>query len=104
MGFPFLAPLSPWTVEVLKEREESTFDTAFRNPYVILTSGALVVKGIAKSEQDARNEEIKDLINTPPNYPNAYKGCIISNNSNKEKNYSLKYFLGESKILLKQTY
>jgi hypothetical protein len=95
MGFPFLAPLSPWTVEVLKEREESTFDTAFRNPYVILTSGALVVKGIAKSEQDARNEEIKDLINTPPNYPNAYKGCIISNNSN---NIGLSYQTGKTII------
>ena len=80
MGFPFLAPLSPWVVEVLKEREESTFDTAFRNPYAILTSAALVVKGTAKTDQNERKTELEKLIRTPPN--DSYKGCIISNNSN----------------------
>ena len=82
MGFPFLAPLSPWIVEVLKEREESTFDTAFRNPYAILTSGALVVKGTAESDQEKRKTQLVGLITNPPDYPKSYKGCIISNNSN----------------------
>ena len=80
MGFPFLAPLSPWIVEVLKEREESTFDTAFKNPYAILTSAALVVQGTAKTDEKERKEQLKELINNPGD--NSYKGCIISNNSN----------------------
>jgi hypothetical protein len=80
MGFPFLAPLSPWIVEVLKQREENTFDTAFRNPYAILTSAALVVRGTAETDQNKRKEQLKALIKTPPN--SSYKGCIISNNSN----------------------
>ena len=81
MGFPFLAPLSPWIVEVLKEREENTFDTAFKSPYAILTSAALVVKGTAKTDQNERKTQLEELIRNPP--PNdSYKGCIISNNSN----------------------
>lgn len=93
MGFPFLAPLSPWIVEVLKEREESTFDTAFRNPYAILTSGALVVKGTALTDQNERKKQLQDLINNPGD--NSYKGCIISNNSN---DIGLSYQTGETII------
>jgi hypothetical protein len=93
MGFPFLAPLSPWTVEILKEREDSTFDTAFRNPYAILTSGALVVHGVAKANQNERKTELEELIRTPPK--ESYKGCIISNNSN---NTGLSYQIGETII------
>jgi hypothetical protein len=93
MGFPFLAPLSPWIVEVLKEREDSTFDTAFRNPYAILTSGALVVKGTAEADQDKRKKQLQDLINTPPK--ESYKGCIISNNSN---DVALSYQTGKTII------
>ena len=80
MGFPFLAPLSPWITEVLKQREENTFDTAFRNPYAILTSAALVVKGTAETDPKKRKEQLDGLINKPPN--DSYKGCIISNNAN----------------------
>ena len=93
MGFPFLAPLSPWVVEVLKEREESTFDTAFRNPYAILTSGALVVKGTAETDPNKRKEQLNNLINNPPD--NSYKGCIISNNSN---DIGLSYQTGKTTI------
>ena len=93
MGFPFLAPLSPWIVEVLKEREESTFDTAFKNPYAILTSGALVVKGTALTDQNERKKQLQDLINNPGD--NSYKGCIISNNSN---DIGLSYQTGETII------
>lgn len=52
----------------------------FRNPYAILTSAALVVKGTAEPDQNKRKEQLKGLIKTPPN--GSYKGCIISNNSN----------------------
>ena len=93
MGFPFLTPLSPWIVEVLKEREESTFDTAFKNPYAILTSGALVVKGTALTDQNERKKQLQDLINNPGD--NSYKGCIISNNSN---DIGLSYQTGETII------
>ena len=93
MGFPFLAPLSPWVVEVLKQREESTFDTAFRNPYAILTSGALVVKGTAETDPNKRKEQLNNLINNPPD--NSYKGCIISNNSN---DIGLSYQTGKTTI------
>jgi hypothetical protein len=93
MGFPFLAPLSPWIVEVLKEREESTFDTAFRNPYAILTSAALVVKGTASTDQNERKTQLEKLIRTPPN--DSYKGCIISNNSN---DVGLSYQTGKTTI------
>jgi hypothetical protein len=94
MGFPFLAPLSPWIVEVLKEREEDTFNTAFRNPYAILTSGALVVKGTALADQNERKKQLEDLINHPPT-DKSYKGCIISNNSN---DIGLSYQTGETLV------
>ena len=92
MGFPFLAPLSPWIVEVLKEREDDTFNTAFRNPYAILTSGALVVKGPVLRDQNERKKQLEDLINNPPTNE-SYKGCIISNNSN---DIGLSYQTGET--------
>jgi len=83
MGFPFLAPLSPWIVEIMNEREESTFDTAFRNPYAILTSGALVVKSNPpSSDSESRKSQLVDLIQHPEKATGRYRGCIISNNAN----------------------
>jgi hypothetical protein len=95
MGFPFLAPLSPWIVEVLKEREENTFDTAFKNPYAILTSAALVVRGTAKTDELERKKELQELILNPDKDGKSYKGCIISNNSN---DISLSYQTGKTLV------
>jgi hypothetical protein len=94
MPFPFFAPLSPWIVQVMEERESNPIKSIYRSPFVILTSGALVVKGsqgIADQDQNARREEIKKLLDG--NQSDGYSGCIISNNIN---NLELSYSTGET--------
>ena len=77
MGFPYLAPLAPWVIDIMKQREDYPEMATFKSPWVILTSGALVVKGKASSDVEVRRKEILDKIETPGNL--SYKGCIISN-------------------------
>ena len=62
MPFPFLAPLSPWIKDIMTQRESSPLMTSFKSPWVILTSPALVVKGSAEKEPEARKLELLKLI------------------------------------------
>jgi hypothetical protein len=91
MGFPFLAPLPPWTVDIMEQREENKTMTTYKNPWVVLTSGALVVKGKASKDAATRRKELVDKMNNPGN--DAFKGCIISTNIN---DMELMYSLGKT--------
>lgn len=87
MGFPYLAPLAPWVIDIMKQREDYPEMATFKSPWVILTSGALVVKGKASSDVETRRTELLAKIKTPEDP--SYKGCIISNNiNNTELSYS----------------
>jgi len=80
MPFPFLAPLSPWITDIMNQRESSPLMTSFKSPWVVLTSAALVVKGSADTDIDKRRDELKKIIDEGGG-KDAYKGCIIANNS-----------------------
>jgi len=83
MAFPYFSPLSPWIVNVMEEREKNPILASIKNPFVILTSGALVVQstGNVSSDPSERKKQIIKLIKDPGS-EKSYKGCIISNNIN----------------------
>lgn len=93
MPFPFLAPLSPWIVDIMKQREDTPLMTSFKSPWVVLTSAALVVKGAALKDPIERKKELLGLIDKPGD--NSFKGCIIANNSH---NLNLTYANGNTPV------
>ena len=85
MGFPYLSPLKEWTVKVLNKREENPQLLSLRMPFVILVSGAKVVKSSAKKQSSKeRTEELKKIL---ANEGEGYNGCIISNQNDISLNY-----------------
>lgn len=92
MPFPFLAPLKPWVVDVMELREKNPHMVAYKNPYAVMTSSALVMKGAGSVETDKqkRKKQIIDIINGTTVSNDTYRGCIISNNiNNVDLSYSL---------------
>jgi len=81
MGFPFLAPIKPWVVDVLTERENNKQMVVYKNPWITLTSAALVGKGKTEMAESDRLKEIKKLIESTSKQQGAYYGCIIANNA-----------------------
>jgi hypothetical protein len=94
MPFPFLAPLSPWITDIMKQRESNPLMTSFKSPWIVLTSAALVVKGSADPDVTKRKEELLKLIKTKGG-DDSYKGCIIANNSH---DLNLTYATGKTPI------
>ena len=93
MPFPFLAPLSPWIVDIMKQREDSPLMTSFKTPWVVLTSAALVVHGQALKDPTERKKELLGLIKNPGD--KSFKGCIIANNSH---DLNLTYATGNTPV------
>ena len=63
MAFPYLAPIKSWMKSVLEEREQHPTDTALKMPWIVLTSGAKVIKGSSKSENAKEKvETLKKII------------------------------------------
>lgn len=78
MGFPFIAPLKPWIKTKLENREKFSYENFRLSPFLILSSGAIVTNNTTDI-----TKAIKD-----GNYDNsAFKGCIISNQSEFTKLY-----------------
>ncbi len=69
MPFPFVAPLKKEIEDKLKERELYGLSNHKFSPFIILSSGAVVTN---------QSENILDTIKNGT-YTNAYKGCVISN-------------------------
>ena len=87
MPFPYLAPIKKWMKDVLEEREKNPNDTALKMPWVILTSGAKVIKaGEGKQDAQQRIDKLKELIRNNEG-PEVYCGCIIKNNIDVPLNY-----------------
>ena len=87
MGFPYLAPIKGWMKSVLEEREQHQTDTALKMPWIVLTSGAKVVKSTSNSNNAAdRVETLKKIIGGTSGITEYY-GCIIKNNIDVALNY-----------------
>lgn len=97
MAFPFVAPFDPWVKEVLQIRQKNPIISTLKSPFVVMTSGAKVIKnigGLEATNQDGskktRIQVLKELLD-PKNQKSlkdTYEGCIISNNVN---NLALSY-------------
>ena len=88
MGFPFIKPLDDWMEKKLKVREETQKLVALANPFVVLSSTAIATNDSVKAENGkVSGEKIKDILNGKSDKI-IYKGCIISNQIDKEKVYS----------------
>jgi hypothetical protein len=95
MGFPYFSPLYPWAIDTMYEREDNPHMAAFRTPFVVMTSAALVTKvgaEVAEPDEEVRKKRIKDAIDGKGKSP-TYRGCIISNNIN---NLDLSYSKNET--------
>lgn len=103
MPFPFLTPLPPWVSDIMLDREENQLKGSFKNPYAVLTSGAIVTKAdTPSSEQDKRKKQLIKILNEQPSNKK-YEGCIIANNINYTNksgigNSELSYSLGETVV------
>jgi hypothetical protein len=87
MAFPYLAPIKSWMKSVLEEREQNPTDTALKMPWIVLTSGAKVIKASSKSESaEERVETLKKIIESRSGITE-YCGCIIKNNIDVALNY-----------------
>jgi hypothetical protein len=88
----YLAPLKTWVVDILEEREKNPNKANTKMPFVIMTSGAKVIKstGSIKTKQEAI-DRTKEIISN--NTGVEYQGCIISNQINPSLNYSLQQTL-----------
>lgn len=84
----YLAPLKKWVVDILEGRENNSKVSNTKMPFVIMTSGAKVIKsgGPANTKEEAL-KRTKEIIQN--NTGVEYKGCIISNQINPALNYSL---------------
>lgn len=88
MGFPYLAPLKPWIKEVFEEREISKNLKHLSSPFIVLTSGAKVVKSTVESSPDQKAQKLKDILGSKT--PATYHGCVITNHSNTDMLYEKK--------------
>jgi len=79
MGFPYLAPLKPWIKDILEEREENKNLKHLSSPFIVLTSGAKVVKSTPESDAEKREDKLKKILEHKE--PATYHGCIITNAS-----------------------
>jgi hypothetical protein len=104
MGFPYLAPVKKWVVDILKEREYSTdvvsptspktisnnFNSVLKRPWVTLTSGAKVTKQPMKGlTAEDRAKKLEELYTQKASDSKDYLGCIIRNDLDREAKYQL---------------
>ena len=81
--FPYLAPVKDWTVEVFNDREANPIDDNLLMPWMILTSGAKVLKTKVASDSKTAAADYESLIKNS-NSIEQYSGCIIKNNTTPE--------------------
>jgi hypothetical protein len=92
MGFPYLAPLKGWVVDVLKDREASysvggdtnPINNHLKMPWATLVSAAKVtqVNGLKKLDAKARGEELQKIVSSNSSNSKDFFGCIIRNDIN----------------------
>ena len=82
MPFPFIKPLEEWIVKKLEERESNRNYISTLSPFVMMSSGAIILKGKTP-------DEIKKLFETQDYGSDAttYHGCVITNTTDVSKLY-----------------
>jgi hypothetical protein len=82
MPFPFIKPLEEWIVKKLKEREADRNYITTLSPFVMMSSGAIILKGKTP-------DEIKKLFETQDygSDTTTYHGCVITNTTDVSKLY-----------------
>lgn len=82
----YLAPLKKWVVDILEQRESDNKISNTKMPFIIMTSGAKIIKG---KPQPTKLETLKNIEKIlKDKEPAEYHGCIISNKINPNLNYS----------------
>ena len=85
----YLAPLKKWVVNVLEGREANPKLSNKKMPFVIMTSGAKIVKVDSKDDTKEKVlEKVKNILTNKVGSKVEYQGCIISNQINPSINYS----------------
>jgi hypothetical protein len=86
MPFPFLAPLKPEIVKILKERQAPDFASKIKrnllSPFIILSSGAVVQKNTDK-------QAVRGMIENNAWSSAKYKGCVVANTTDISNRYQL---------------
>jgi hypothetical protein len=83
----YLAPLKKWVVDILEERENNPKLANTKMPFVIMTSGAKVIKSEPITTKQEGIDRAKEILSGTRKAE--YSGCIISNQINPTFNYSL---------------
>jgi len=90
----YLAPLKKWVVDVLEGRETNPKLSNKKMPFVIMTSGAKIVKVDSKDDTKEKVlEKVKGILTNKVGSTIEYQGCIVSNQTNPAINYSQGYTL-----------
>ena len=90
----YLAPLKKWVVNVLKLREANPKLSNKKMPFVIMTSGAKIVKVDSKDDTKEKVlQKVESILTNKVGSTVEYQGCIISNQINPAINYSKGYTL-----------
>jgi hypothetical protein len=83
MPYPYFQPIQPWVISVLNERENNKLLNIYKNPFVIITSGAKVVQSGAKVAAPNSKERIDYIMgllgDNGANAKDEWRGCIIAN-------------------------
>lgn len=99
MAFPFVAPFEPWVREIMLERERNRVLSMFKNPYVIMSSGALVMKHGPQITAQEKAQVLQNILKNPQanirQGDKVYRGCVIANNVTQT---DLSYNLSETII------
>ena len=77
MPFPFVAPLKDWIKLKLEKKEANPQSSTLLSPFVMLTSGAVVLKG----------GSVKQLLSSQQYGNDAYYGCVLTNTTDTSKLY-----------------
>jgi hypothetical protein len=83
----YLAPLKKWVVDILEGREYNSKVSNTKMPFVIMTSGAKVIKSEPITTKQEGIDRAKEILSGTRKAE--YSGCIISNQINPTFNYSL---------------
>lgn len=85
----YLAPLKKWVVDVLKSRENSPNVSNTKMPFIVMTSGAKIVKMDSKGDTKEKVlQKVEDIVKNDNSGSVEYRGCILSNQINHSLNYS----------------
>ena len=86
MGFPYIQPLNKTVVDKLKKRESNPLGAAFKYPFVVLSSPAIVTNDVQMQNGKMSGSKIKDLFDGK-GAKVTYYGCKIKNETDPKKLY-----------------